>query len=219
MLALVIAATLAGCSAADIPAEAGDSASLSAEPITASPEPSPSVSGQPQLADLVLSPEGLGPLAIGLPLPVEDPSTAVVVWNGDNCAGDGEWVANYPSAPVFGGTDKPFSFAVSGKDDPLTYVIVWSNSIATAEGVRVGSSLSDLIAAYPTAARTAALTSDLYVVTGVSGNLVFEVATQFDPAESQWTESAVGTVVWAYATQSDTVTSITTWQGGAHCLD
>jgi len=221
VLGIVLAVWLTGCTPATNKADPSRASTPAQSQPSRSPTPTPTPTAPPALSDLLLSPNGLGPLAIGSPVPSETAPTALVTWNQSSCAGSGEWEANYPSGPVFGGTDAPFSFASDSKTDPIVLLFVWSNAIRTDAGVGVGSSVSDLMTAYPQlAAPIHASTSDLYVVKGTTGKLVFEVATRFVAGQTEWPASAVGTVVWAYVEPAtDASISETAMQGGAHCLD
>jgi hypothetical protein len=168
---------LAGC-AADEPAPIADPPAASETP-TPTPEPT-----QPALADLVLSPDGLGPLAIGEAPVAADPALDVIVFDDDYCQqyvddgrldDAGKWIANYE--PALSGT--PFDpFSVLVENDIVSTVSIGSPEIVTAEGIGLGSSRADVIAAYPDAEITHGFASDAYVIDGEHGRLVVEVATE-----------------------------------------
>ncbi len=221
---LIAIIVLGGCApAADSPAAAPATASTptpTLAPHTASPTPTPTA--PPVLADLVLSPAGLGPLLVGSPVPAQVDATAVVKWNPTTCNGAGEWQANYPSGPVVGGNDAPFSWASMGKSDPIGYVLINSSGIRTATGVGVGSTVADLKAAYTNLGGPIhAEYSDLYTESDSSGQLIFEVATRFAAdGEVVWSKNDLGTVLWVQVQpRSVKPRSLTAWQGGAHCFE
>jgi hypothetical protein len=216
---VLLALSLAGCAPAAVsalPSSTGLPSAVATPTPTATPAPT-----RPELGELTLSPDGLGPLVVGAVVPDQPSDVAVVSWDQAACAGGGEWVANYPSGPVTGGTDAPFSFPSAKKTDPIGFMTVWSSEIKTGSGVGVGSTVAELQAAYPDLnAPIHAEASDLYVVTGSTGELVFEVATRVPANFPVWTKSAIGTVVWVQIQPAGkTPTSETTWQGGAHCFD
>ena len=167
---------LAGC-ANEAPAPIADPPSESATP---TPTPKPT---KPPLAELVLTTEGLGPITIGEAPVVVDPALDVIIFDDDYCQefvddgrrdDAGKWIANYEPA-LSGQSFDPFSVAV--QNDIVQIVAIGSPEIVTAEGIGLGSSRAEVIAAYPDAELTHAFISDIYVVDGVNGHLVIEVAT------------------------------------------
>jgi len=167
---------LEGC-ATEAPAPIADPPSASATP-TPTPEPT-----KPPLAELVLTTEGLGPITIGEPPVVVDPALDVIIFDDDYCQefvddgrldDAGKWIANYE--PALSGTSRdPFSVLV--ENDVVEIVAIGSPEIVTAEGIGLGSSRADVVAAYPDAEIISAFASDVYVVDGVNGRLLIEVAT------------------------------------------
>src|SRR5690606_4194921 len=90
--ATVVACLLAGCAGPSAPTpRSSPSASPSASP---SPSPSPQPS-KPALADLVIEPEGLGPLRVGQAPPVTDPAIDILVFDPDACDFVPEWDPSY----------------------------------------------------------------------------------------------------------------------------
>jgi hypothetical protein len=201
VLSTIAVIALSGC--ASTANTAGPARSAPASP---SPTSAPS---RPALSDLVLSPDGLGPLVLGSPVAEQPRGAAVVTWNPWACTGDaaksgkpydGAWVPNYtdPDAATDFGDGVPFSFIVKNKTDAVEWMSIWSPEIATAEGISVGDTVTELAAAYPHFATVVHLeTTDLYVLRGIKGQLIFEVATKYDANLTAWNPSAVGTIVWA----------------------
>lgn len=150
----------------------------------------------PALAHLTLTPNGLGDLRVGSPVGEYD----LVSYGKRACPSSGGWLPRYPKANDTSGGQQLNPFDVntrSGKQtSAITAVFVWSRSIRTTKGIRVGSRLADVTAAYPRAAVTKTTASDLYVVNGSGGQLVIEVAGHNEYAEGEWPASVLGTVVW-----------------------
>ncbi|MBK4346579.1 hypothetical protein [Lacisediminihabitans changchengi] len=120
------------------PADAGQP---SASPTT--------VSGTPALDSLVITPEGLGPLRIGMaaadsPLLKFMPQYCQLEGDGDGfSAGDAaadRWVANYAG-------DNTFDVEVV--DGKVAGIAPASPSLRTAKGIHLGSTAAELRAAYP----------------------------------------------------------------------
>jgi len=160
---------LAGCAVTE-PTPVTDPPAASETP---TPEPT-----KPALGELVLSPDGLGPLVIGAAPPVADPALDVLIYDEDYCAdvdgapSAGKWIPNYEPALS---EQSPEPFSVYVPEDAVSQIAIGSADIVTAEGVGLGSTRDEVIAAYPDAAVTELLGTDLYVVTGENGRLVFEV--------------------------------------------
>jgi len=144
---------------------------------SATPTPDPS---KPTVDELVLSADGLGPLRVGEEPPATDPEVDVIVFDEDYCADEvasgaitdpGKWIPNYPSeAGEYGN----FPFNVDVVDGILERLYVVDPIIRTEGGIGIGSTVDELLAAHPDAKLTRTELIDLYVITGETGQLVFE---------------------------------------------
>jgi len=196
VLALGIAAlVLSGC-ATDTPELVPvETPSVTPEPTTTTPP----VGSKPVAADLVLTTEGLGELHLGEAPPTSNPSTDLVTYSPDACAGTGSptadlWIANFPEVDEGFGPQAPFAIQVTG--DVLTRVDVNSSEIITDQGLSLGSSLDAVLGTYPGGPDEVvnhADVSDVYVFLGTTGKLMFEVAV--DRIPGYWDAAALNTVV------------------------
>jgi hypothetical protein len=179
-VAVVAGVLLSGCA----PDDADSRAPIAAPPtVTATPTATPEPT-KPALDQLVVSPEGLGSVVIGKAPVVADPTLDIIVLDPDYCqefVDDGrldeaaKWIANYE--PALSGTSfEPFSVLV--ENGVVETIAVGSSEILTAEGVGLGSSRADVLAAYPDAELITAFASDMYVIDGEYGQVVIEVATE-----------------------------------------
>lgn len=186
--------------------------------VSASAEPSPSPSAteapsRPALTDLVLTTEGLGSggpgdLVFGAAPSVDTPTSDLVVYDADACAGSGLpdpalWLANYPSVDEGFGPQAPFAVGVEG--GLVSRIDVYSATIITDEGLAVGSSLDAVLGIYtggPDEVVNHADVTDVYVFLGEKGKLMFEVAV--DRIPGYWGAEQLNTVVFLSAVSIDT---------------
>jgi hypothetical protein len=105
---------------------------------TVSPTLTPTLEPSP-LDDVVLSTEGLGPIAIGEPMPAA--ASDLVEWDADYCGGG--WV---PAIPATAENGWDF-FPISGesKKSPVTLIEVFSPRFQTADGIGTGSTVDALL--------------------------------------------------------------------------
>jgi hypothetical protein len=209
--ALVVA--LVGCA----PATHSPHHSPAAGPPSASASPSPTptpVATKPALADLVLSADGLGEIAINAPVPSStllvslDPNACVsseagVAAGAPDAAG---WIANYPPPDPANPAAGPF--IVENHDEiasnPVDTIWVWAAGIHTETGIQVGSTLHQVQAAYPHPDATQhGPISDVYVIDGSAGKLVLEIARADSGDVGYWSAAQAGKVLWMGAVTPD----------------
>ncbi len=164
---------------------------------------------RPALEDLVISTDGLGPVRLG-EAPAADGPGAVLRWEQEGCiavSGDGS-VTGPPTGrwtPTYARTTTPFGttmppFGVQVVDGSVRRVDIVTAGPRTAAGIGVGSTLADVLAAYPDAESLGPVAGsgemparDLWGVRSGDRLLTFEVATD-EPAVDRFTVEP-GTVV------------------------
>ncbi|MCU1421116.1 MAG: hypothetical protein JWN36_767 [Microbacteriaceae bacterium] len=192
LILVALVALLSACSAAAPTSTPSKSSSPQAH---SSPSASP-VAGKPTLGDLVISPDGLGPLVMGEPVPSQSADLAIVRFDPALCketieqsgatfvpgaAGTGGWVTTYSDPHAF------YLFT-SGADasGPVTFVgaSAWESGtspIHTATGIHPGSSTEELKAAYSSFDSVTSYDfTDIYAIKGERGVMVFEVSPHTD---------------------------------------
>jgi hypothetical protein len=193
-----VALALTGC------APATTSADPTASPSSVTPTPSP-VATKPTLAQLVVSPDRLGYLVPGQPVPTEPAATAIVTYDATKCVdavtgvaagspGAGAWLPNYPDGDSSIGSRVPFDVgAAEDASTPIFVIEIWSPELKTAQDIGVGSTVAQLTAAYGSDLTVdRADNSDVYVLGGTTSKLLFEVA----KVDSGLPAEQIGTVVW-----------------------
>lgn len=203
--ALVLAAAIAACAgAADGPEQSPTPSAgpESAAPATPTPAPStsvvpgPSTAPHPALEDLVLTTGSLGPLVVG-DVPLEmNPGAVMIAFDPDACPGDaepGRWVAAGYEADV-GYTGDPVDppFRLAGTEAGIRRIDVLGQGPATAEGVRIGTSLTELRATYPDLeGPVAGPVSQVWLLRGADGTLAFETQGDADGLRPAGTAESV----------------------------
>jgi hypothetical protein len=163
---------------------------------TPTPTPTPTVA--PALADLVLTADGMGTLVFG-EAPSADPALQMIAEDPAACsefapAGTPEATRWRPIAAYLT-PDQPFGVSVSG--GTLERIDLFGSTIPTDGGIRIGATLSDVVAAYPGAALVSSDLTDVYVVTGPHGSLQMEVARS--ESSGYWSAGDIGHVEFIHA--------------------
>lgn len=170
----------------------------------------PEVTAPPGLEDLVISADGLGPLAFAEPLPTETGPSDIVRWDDRACAGTdtpGRWVTSYPDwIGQDGASVVPFTVDVS--DNQVTRINVYAPDHHTEAGIQVGSTLRDVVEAYDDIRVSDGLGEpggpiNLWYVDLGSSTLYFEVSSNANAfqegsntgAGGWWTPDQVGQIV------------------------
>jgi hypothetical protein len=171
---------------------------------TATAAPTPEL---PDLSELVLSPDGLGDggasdILIGEAPVSTGAVTDLLTYSADECAAEtpkdpGLWISTYDDVDEGDGPVAPF--AVSVADGIVQYLAVNTNQITTVDGLGLGSSLDALLGIYtggPDEVVDHADVSQVYVINGTVGKLLFEVA--IDGVDGYWPADKLNTVVGLY---------------------
>jgi hypothetical protein len=156
---------------------------------TPSPTPTPEVSlpvptVKPAVSDLVIGPDGIGPLRIGSPPPsygsdldilVFDPAYCQAAFDQGYVSDPGLWVANYPDE-VPGVESRPFGVWLN-EDGGVEEIAVYRPGVHTERGIQVGSTPAEVLAAYPEGfSRTdPAGEHYFYVIESATGQLQIEI--------------------------------------------
>jgi hypothetical protein len=190
----LFAFALAGCTSATVSSESSSATA---------PQPA----AKPALTRLVLTPDSLGDIRIGKPVPS---TTLIAKYDATACefkamgtpqgsASSGAWEANYPSPTGTIATRAPFVIVTTRQQlgSPVRGLWVWAPGIHTSKGITVGSSRAQVQAAYPHPnALTHGPLSDVYVLDGSGGRLLIEVARSDNNDIGYWSPSQVDSVLW-----------------------
>lgn len=186
-----LAILLAGCAPSDPTPQASSpqTSSPQAEP-SASPSRTPTPAPAPAtVADLVIAPEGLSPILLGdAPeasglmsydpawcTPAEDPGMYGYA-PGEPAAG--RWYQSFDPSP-----DTRLAFGIGVNDGTISYFDIRSESLRTAKGIGVGSTLEELTAAYPDLkSQPPGALSTIFYITNDTGRISFEVASVYELA-------------------------------------
>jgi hypothetical protein len=207
---VAVAVSMAGCAGPEPTPE--PTTTITTPTPTPTPTPAP-----PALADLVVTPDGLGTLRIG-DAPAPDPATAMVAFDDDICvypeygieAGDplaGGWapLAIYGDGGPTAGIEGNAAFQIFVKDDVVVRIDLKDSSIPTEGGVRIGDTRDDLLAAHPDAVKAASSPiSEVYRLTGSAGALDIEVKVEGAEFSGYWEPTDVDTVAWIRVVSRDT---------------
>lgn len=182
----IVVALLAGCTPVAPVAEPTVKPTINSS-ATASPTPTASAAPtKPELADLVLSTAGLGPLLMGAVPPVTDPALDILVLGEVTCDPSAApipdvWIANYPDITMSDGKmTSPFQVAVK-EGGLVARIDVRGSGIHTDRGIQIGSTTDDVLAAYPDASEIVDFTRALvYAMRGSTGTLLIEIDTSDD---------------------------------------
>lgn len=146
------------------------------------PTATPTTDPHPALADLVIATTGLGPLTVGGVPPADNPGAAMIEWDADFCGGGpdevadpGRWVpSGYDQDTGYTG-DPVTPFYVEATDAGVHRLDVMGGGPATAAGIRIGSTVDELRAAYPALdGPVDGPVSRVWVIHDASGSVAFE---------------------------------------------
>lgn len=182
-LAAILVLLTVGCGPGDSDPAATPSDTPSATAsATAAPEPEPA-DPAPPTSELVLTNTGLGPLVLGM----NPADSAMIVAEPFACYDGGESFDNWVAAPSYadittqrGDPGRPF---IVGTIDGATVpaIIVLDMTIATESGLRIGSSLADVLAAPGTVEGETRDPWRRFLIPGEPGTIVIDVAAAADP--------------------------------------
>jgi hypothetical protein len=226
LIGVVLVTTLTGCvqgSAGSAGTPTATSAPTSTVPTTSvptstAPPSTPVATGapvapavRPALAELTITPQGIGSLFVGEPVPDEPADTAIVTWNPTYCVEEpatpnepyaGAWQTTYPAAPIAFGEDTrdPFSVVTSDglQSGTIHWINVWGSELSTEAGVSAGDTRAALESAYPSFDEVIeGDIADVYVIRAPEGGeLWFEVANGDSSMEGYWGADVVDRVIW-----------------------
>lgn len=158
-----------------------------------SPSPEPSVDPHPDANELIISPSGLGPLAIGNYPPADNPGAAMIQRDPDHCPSDGtepgRWVPDgYAGADVDLAGNPVAPFAVEADVAAVHRIDVLGVGPRTEAGIGLGSSLTELQAAYPDAlfGPVGDGPTSVWIWSGAEGSVAFETAEPQDGYTDAW---------------------------------
>lgn len=221
----LVAALTACAGPAPQTAESSSTASSAASapppsPVATASSPSPSPTPTPTTPQLYVTSEGIGELRMGKPVP---PGAALVKWDATACGapGSGAWLA--PKITDTNNRDRAFDTLVDGgvKNGKIVGFVVWSPSVATKSGIRVGDSRAKLEATFPkfdaTISDKKGLT-DLYALKGTAGTVIFEVIPERQKDYWGTDYGKPETIVWIRVVPADhKVDSIAGGDTGGSC--